>query len=96
LVGFRLPLVWASFGHVDIVATSHDYAPLWAAVKIPESAFQPPTGVTPALVSMQREFPAKQIEEHWAKIAWRSSEALRKGPSALPPVPRLIERLADS
>jgi hypothetical protein len=44
----------------------------------PESAFQPPAGASRALVSMQREFLAKQIEEHRAKIAWRSSEAAQK------------------
>jgi len=56
----------------DLVAAQLDIARLRAALSDgdnPESEFHPPAGASPALVNMQREFLAKQIEEHRAKIA---------------------------
>ena len=56
----------------DLVAAQLDIARLRAALSDgdnPESEFHPPAGASPAFVNMQREFLAKQIEEHRAKIA---------------------------
>jgi membrane fusion protein, hemolysin D len=56
----------------DLVAAQLDIARLRAALSESanlESEFHPPAGASPALVNMQREFLAKQIEEHRAKIA---------------------------
>jgi hemolysin D len=56
----------------DLVAAQLDIARLHAALSDsdnPESEFHPPAGASPALVNMQREFLAKQVEEHRAKIA---------------------------
>jgi len=56
----------------DLVAAQLDIARLRAALSDgdnPQSEFHPPAGASPALVNMQREFLAKQIEEHRAKIA---------------------------
>ena len=65
----------------DLIAAQLDVARLRAALsnsENPESAFQPPAGASPALVSMQREFLAKQIEEHRAKIASLDRQAAQK------------------
>lgn len=56
----------------DLVAAQLDIARLRAALKggdNPEGEFHPPAGASPALVSMEREFLARQVEEHRAKIA---------------------------
>jgi len=56
----------------DLVAAQLDIARLRAALsggENPESEFHPPAGASAALVSMQRAFLAKQVEEHRAKIA---------------------------
>ena len=56
----------------DLVAAQLDIARLRAALSDgddPKSEFHPPAGASPALVNMQREFLAKQIEEHRAKLA---------------------------
>ena len=56
----------------DLIAAQLDIARLRAALSDGddrESEFHPPAGASPALVNMQREFLAKQIEEHRAKIA---------------------------
>jgi len=56
----------------DLVAAQLDIARLRAALSDgdnPQREFHPPAGASPALVNMQREFLARQIEEHRAKIA---------------------------
>ena len=55
----------------DLVAAQLDIARLRAALSdvASEREFHPPAGASPKLVSMQREFLAKQIDEHRAKIA---------------------------
>jgi hemolysin D len=56
----------------DLVAAQLDIARLRAALSgsdNPESEFHPPAGASPLLVNLQREYLAKQIEEHRAKIA---------------------------
>jgi hemolysin D len=56
----------------DLVAAQLDIARLRAALSgsaDPQSEFHPPAGASPALVNMEREFLAKQVEEHRAKIA---------------------------
>jgi hemolysin D len=56
----------------DLVAAQLDIARLRAAlsnVDNPDREFRPPEGASPAQIDMQREFLAKQIEEHRAKIA---------------------------
>jgi hemolysin D len=56
----------------DLVATQLDIARARAALSDsanPEGEFRPPAGASPALVNMQREFLAKQIEEQRAKVA---------------------------
>ena len=56
----------------DLTAAQLDIARLSAALSDsndPESEFHPPAAASPALVSMQRAFLAKQVEEHRAKIA---------------------------
>lgn len=56
----------------DLVAAQLDIARLRAALSDsdnPESQFHAPAGASQALVNMQREFLARQIEEHRAKIA---------------------------
>ncbi len=56
----------------DLIAAQLDTARLRAAlsgVDDPVSQFQPPADASPALVAMQREFLAKQVEEHRAKLA---------------------------
>jgi len=64
----------AEQGHIknDLVAAQLDIARLRAALSEsanPQSEFHPPADASPALVNMEREFLAKQIEEHRAKIA---------------------------
>jgi hemolysin D len=56
----------------DLVAAQLSVARLRAALSNsddPQSEFHPPAGASPALVQTQREFLAKQLEEHRAKIA---------------------------
>ena len=56
----------------DLTAAQLDIARLRAALSDsndPESEFHPPAAASAALVSMQRAFLAKQVEEHRAKIA---------------------------
>ena len=56
----------------DLIAAQLDIARLRAGLSDsadPESEFHPPAGASPALVNMEREYLAKQIEEHRAKIA---------------------------
>jgi hemolysin D len=55
----------------DLTAAQLDIARLRAGLSDsndPESEFHPPAAASPALVSMQRAFLAKQVEEHRAKI----------------------------
>jgi hemolysin D len=56
----------------DLIAARLDAARLRAALSgadNPASEFQPPADASPAQVAMQREFLAKQVEEHRAKLA---------------------------
>jgi hemolysin D len=56
----------------DLLAAQLEVARLQAALsdaEDPQSAFQPPATAPPPLIRMQREFLAKQVEEHRAKIA---------------------------
>jgi hemolysin D len=56
----------------DLISAQLDVARLRAALSAgadPLTAFNPPAGASPALVNMEREFLAKQVEEHRAKIA---------------------------
>jgi hemolysin D len=56
----------------DLVAAQLDVARLRAALSDsadPESEFHPPASASPALVKMEREFLARQVEEHRAKLA---------------------------
>ncbi len=56
----------------DLIAAQLDAARLRAALSgaaDPVSEFRPPADASPALVAMQREFLAKQVEEHRAKLA---------------------------
>jgi hemolysin D len=56
----------------DLVAAQLDIARARAALSdsaSPEGEFRPPAGASSALVNMQREFLAKQIEEQRAKVA---------------------------
>jgi hemolysin D len=55
----------------DLLAAQLDMARLRAALsdsEDPQSEYHPPAGASPTLVKMQREFLAKQLEEHRAKI----------------------------
>jgi hemolysin D len=65
----------------DLVAAQLDIARLRAALSDsdnPESEFHPPAGASPALVNMEREFLAKQLEEHRAKIASLARQGAQK------------------
>jgi hemolysin D len=56
----------------DLIAAQLDAARLRAALSgadNPLSEFRPPADASPALVAMEREFLAKQVEEHRAKVA---------------------------
>jgi hemolysin D len=56
----------------DLVAAQLDIARLRAALSGNpdlDSQFHPPAGASPTLVKMEREFLAKQVEEHRAKIS---------------------------
>ena len=56
----------------DLVSAQLDVARLRAALSDtddPASTFRPPAGASPALIDMEREYLAKQVEEHRAKIA---------------------------
>jgi len=56
----------------DLVAAQLDIARLRAALSgsdNPESEFHPPAGASPTLLNMEREYLARQVEEHRAKIA---------------------------
>ncbi len=56
----------------DQIAALLDVARLRAALSDggqPQNEFHPPDGASPALVDMEREFLAKQVEEHRAKLA---------------------------
>jgi hemolysin D len=73
----------AEEGHIknDLVAAQLDTARLRAALNDgdnPEGEFHPPADASPALVNMQREFLAKQIEEHRAKIASLDRQGAQK------------------
>jgi hemolysin D len=65
----------------DLIAAQLDVARLRAALSDsadPESEFHPPAGASPALVNMEREFLAKQIDEHRAKIASLEGQRAQK------------------
>ena len=65
----------------DLVAAQLDIARLRAALSNsdnPENEFHPPAGASPTLVNMEREYLAKQVEEHRAKIASLDRQRVQK------------------
>ncbi len=73
----------AEQGHIrgDLIAAQLDVARLRAELDNsdnPESEFQPPSGASPDLISMERKFLFQQIEEYRAKLASLDGQRAQK------------------